>query len=40
MKYAHEIQLRVLLKPQLDLVDDDEHWRGDIGANFTDKSWV
>lgn len=29
-----------MLKPHIDLIVDDEHWRGDIGANFTESQWV
>lgn len=32
---AHELGLKVMLKPHLDLADDADHWRGQIGSAFT-----
>ena len=28
-----------MLKPQIDLTEDDKFWRGDIGINFTTVQW-
>lgn len=36
---AHELGLKVLLKPHIDLYDDPEHWRGQIGKYFTNDQW-
>ena len=38
--YAHKIGLKVMLKPQLDLLNDPSHWRGQIGPDFTDADWT
>ncbi len=38
--YAHRIGLKVMLKPQLDLLNDPSHWRGQIGLDFTDDQWT
>ena len=38
--YAHHIGLKVMLKPQLDLLNDPSHWRGQIGPGFTDADWA
>ncbi len=38
--YAHHIGLKVMLKPQLDLLNDPTHWRGQIGPDFTDAEWT
>jgi hypothetical protein len=35
---AHELGLRVMLKPHVDLAEDPAHWRGDIGTAFTDET--
>jgi hypothetical protein len=35
---AHELGLRVLLKPHVDLDDDPGHWRGRIGDGFTSEA--
>lgn len=32
---AHDLGLKVMLKPHLDLFADDAHWRGQIGEQFT-----
>jgi hypothetical protein len=37
---AHQRGLKVLLKPQLNLSDDPNHWRGEIGTAFTtEEQW-
>jgi hypothetical protein len=36
---AHNLGLKVMLKPHLDLFNDPQHWRGQIGRNFTDAQW-
>ena len=28
------------LKPHVDLLDDAEHWRGEIGPHFSDAEWA
>jgi hypothetical protein len=37
--YARSIGLRVMLKPHVDLFDDDLHYRGEIGPGFTAADW-
>jgi hypothetical protein len=38
---AHDLGLSVMLKPHLDLSDDPAHWRGHVGAGFTDEAqWM
>ena len=32
--------LRVMLKPHVDLTDDPDHYRGEIGPGFTDADWA
>jgi len=39
IEYAHTLGLRVVLKPHVDLSEDPNHWRGEIGTYFTDKEW-
>lgn len=37
---AHELGLKVMLKPHVNLLDDPAHWRGQIGKDFsTDAEW-
>eukprot|EP01091_Cochliopodium_minus_P018588 TRINITY_DN7578_c0_g1_i1.p1 TRINITY_DN7578_c0_g1~~TRINITY_DN7578_c0_g1_i1.p1 ORF type:complete len:389 (-),score=61.98 TRINITY_DN7578_c0_g1_i1:44-1087(-) len=36
---AHNRGLKVMIKPQIDLTEDDKFWRGDIGINFTSTQW-
>ena len=36
---AHALGLKVMLKPHLDLWNDPDHWRGEIGLNFSDAQW-
>jgi hypothetical protein len=39
--YARQLGLKVRLKPHVDLLDDQEHWRGQIGQNFGEaSSWL
>jgi hypothetical protein len=41
LETARALGFRVMLKPHLDLNDDDSHWRGDIGAGFADEeTWA
>ncbi|MBN1583947.1 MAG: hypothetical protein JXA89_24780 [Anaerolineae bacterium] len=35
---AHDLGLKVMLKPHVDLSHDSVHWRGNIGEAFTDKT--
>ncbi len=37
---AHNLGLKVMLKPHVDLTYDPDHWRGQIGLNFTEEKWV
>jgi len=37
---AHELGLKVMLKPHVDLSNDPEHWRGEIGQDFTEEDWI
>eukprot|EP01102_Stenamoeba_stenopodia_P000534 TRINITY_DN10528_c0_g1_i1.p1 TRINITY_DN10528_c0_g1~~TRINITY_DN10528_c0_g1_i1.p1 ORF type:complete len:352 (-),score=65.56 TRINITY_DN10528_c0_g1_i1:120-1175(-) len=39
IKEAHQLGLKVMLKPQIDLTEDPEYWRGDIGEGFTEADW-
>ncbi len=36
---ARELGLNVMLKPHIDLLSDSEHWRGQIGMNFSESEW-
>jgi hypothetical protein len=36
---AHSLGLKVMLKPHLDLENDPDHWRGEIGEGFTETDW-
>jgi len=38
--YARSIGLKVMLKPHVDLWNDDRHYRGEIGPNFTAEDWT
>lgn len=38
--YAHRIGLKVMLKPQLDLLDDPTHCRSQIGPDFSSGDWA
>ena len=40
IRYAHSLGLKVMLKPHVDLLHDDKHWRGQIGPNFTPADWA
>jgi len=40
IKFAHSLGLKVALKPHVDLTDDPNHWRGEIGINFNHLQWV
>jgi hypothetical protein len=37
---AHNLGLKVMLKPHVDLAHDSTHWRGQIGQGFTDPEWI
>ena len=37
---AHELGLKVMLKPHVDLANDSQHYRGEIGPNFTAADWA
>lgn len=37
---AHSLGMKVMLKPHLDLANDPSHWRGDIGAGFSQADWA
>jgi hypothetical protein len=37
--YARQLGLKVMLKPHLDLLNDESHWRGQIGQNFDESLW-
>eukprot|EP01122_Echinamoeba_exundans_P011688 TRINITY_DN4733_c0_g1_i1.p1 TRINITY_DN4733_c0_g1~~TRINITY_DN4733_c0_g1_i1.p1 ORF type:complete len:384 (+),score=37.28 TRINITY_DN4733_c0_g1_i1:19-1170(+) len=39
IRKAHSLGLKVMLKPQVDLIDDPKHWRGDIGHGFNATLW-
>ncbi len=36
---AHNLGLKVMLKPHVDLASDPAHWRGQIGQGFTEAEW-
>ncbi len=36
---ARELGLKVMLKPHVDLSNDSDHWRGQIGADFSEADW-
>jgi len=40
IRRAHELHLRVMLKPHVDLASDPSHWRGQIGPAFGDDEWA
>ncbi len=37
---AHNLGMKVMLKPHLDLANDPTHWRGDIGSVFNELQWA
>ena len=37
---AHDLGLKVMLKPHVDLANDSSHYRGEIGPNFTAADWA
>lgn len=39
IRAAHALGLKVMLKPHVDLWNDPDHWRGEIGPNFTTAQW-
>jgi hypothetical protein len=39
IQQAHSLGLSVMLKPQIDLLSDPDHWQGDIGLTFTEDQW-
>jgi len=36
---AHSMGLKVMLKPHVDITDDPEYWRGQIGLGFKPEQW-
>jgi hypothetical protein len=36
---AHSLGLKVMLKPHVDLENDPDHWRGEIGESFAGTEW-
>ncbi len=36
---SHALGLSVMLKPQVDLLNDSAHWRGNIGDGFSSQQW-
>jgi hypothetical protein len=40
IRHAHEIGLKVMLKPHVDLANDSAHYRGEIGPDFTAADWA
>lgn len=38
--HARGLGLKVMLKPHVDLTDDPDHYRGEIGPGFTDADWA
>lgn len=39
IQYAHSLGLKVMLKPHVDLSNDNNHWRGDIGFGDDEIAW-
>lgn len=39
ISYAHQLGLKVMLKPHVDLLNDPNHWRGQIGQSFNETAW-
>lgn len=39
IRQAHHLGLKVMLKPHLDLAHDPDHWRGEIGQDFSESEW-
>ena len=39
IRRSHALGLQVMLKPQVDLLNDASHWRGDIGYSFNASDW-
>jgi imidazolonepropionase-like amidohydrolase len=39
IRAAHAAGMNVMLKPHVDLWNDPDHWRGEIGPNFTTAQW-
>src|SRR5512141_349308 len=37
---AHELGLKIMLKPHVDLANDSAHYRGEIGPRFTAADWA
>ncbi|MBC7360682.1 MAG: hypothetical protein H5U06_00100 [Candidatus Aminicenantes bacterium] len=37
--YAHQLGLKVMFKPHVDLLNDPNHWRGQIGQSFNEAAW-
>ena len=40
IRRAHELGLKVMLKPHVDLANDSGHYRGEIGPGFTAAQWA
>ncbi len=40
IQYAHGLGLKVMLKPHVDLANDTQHYRGEIGPDFTAADWA
>ncbi len=39
INYAHQLGLKVMLKPHVDLLNDPNHWRGQIGLYYNEAAW-
>ena len=39
IQYAHRLGMRVMLKPHVDLLDDEGRWRGEIGFGSDEAAW-
>jgi hypothetical protein len=40
IRHAHELGLKVMMKPHVDLANDSQHYRGEIGPDFTAADWA
>ncbi|MGZ7046253.1 MAG: glycoside hydrolase family 113, partial [Candidatus Aminicenantales bacterium] len=40
IRYARSLKLKIMLKPHVDLLNDAQHYRGEIGPAFTAADWA
>jgi hypothetical protein len=39
INHVHDLGMKVMLKPHVDLDNDPDHWRGQIGSGFSETEW-